>query len=235
MAPFGYINSQDKFIIPAQFDYAQSFKDGLALVYLDGKSFFIDTTGQKIFDANFEKITSFKNGLAKVTTRTDKEGMINEQGELVIDTVFRTIRDFRNGLAVVEGLQHHPYKDSLENYEIGMIDTLGHFIIPYGLFSELDSFSNGLAHAYTLPDDKNQTDYVYIDMDQNIVLSLKKHEGYPNLRPFKDGLTTFLVDKDWGIHNDEKYYTNEDDYEIIIDTKGNIIVDDVTYKYFFRF
>jgi hypothetical protein len=229
---YGFINSRDEFVIPAQFDYARSFEEGLALAYMDGKSFFIDTTGQKVFDVDFRKVENFKNGWARIWTATNKQGLLNRQGEFAIDTIFREIRDFKNGLAVVEGLNHHPYEDSLENYEIGIIDTLGNLIFSYGKFSEMDNFNDGLAHAYTIPDDKNETRYVYIDMNGKVILDLKKYIGHPNFKTFQEGLVSLDVYKDWVIHNNERWYSENDDYEIMINTKGENVINDTIYEYF---
>ena len=43
---WGYINELGEIIIPAQFDWAESFSEGLAFVKLDDEGYFIDTSGR---------------------------------------------------------------------------------------------------------------------------------------------------------------------------------------------
>lgn len=49
MGKWGFIDKSGKEIIPLQYDYAESFENGKAEVMLNGKSFFIDKTGKKLF------------------------------------------------------------------------------------------------------------------------------------------------------------------------------------------
>lgn len=142
---YGYIDATGRFVIQPQFDYAEPFSEGLAIVYKDGKPYFINKEGQKAFDFNFSTAEPFENGRAKVQTASEAYGFIDKQGKLIIDTVYSKINSFIQGLAVVEGIHHDPYASTLKEkkYEVGVIDTLGHFIIPYGKYEEIADFENG--------------------------------------------------------------------------------------------
>lgn len=48
---WGYVDKTGKEVIPCQYDSAKNFKDGLAKVELDGKSFYINRNGEKVKDA----------------------------------------------------------------------------------------------------------------------------------------------------------------------------------------
>lgn len=148
---YGYIDQIGNFTILPKYDLALSFNNGLAKVFIDGKPFFIDKKGNIIFQHNYKNISGFgKNTFATVITETDKYGVINKLGNLVIDTAFAKISSFNNGVAVVTGLAHNTYsRDSTEiiNYQIGIIDTLGNWIVKYGKYKDISEFKNGYAQV----------------------------------------------------------------------------------------
>ena len=47
---WGYINELAEWVIPPQYDYAESFRDGLALVEQDGKMLYIDHDGTVVWE-----------------------------------------------------------------------------------------------------------------------------------------------------------------------------------------
>src|ERR1700693_1991299 len=63
---FGYIDRTGKIIIPLQFDGANEFHEGLALVTANGKKLFIDTTGRVVIKPDFDIVYDFSEGLAAV-------------------------------------------------------------------------------------------------------------------------------------------------------------------------
>lgn len=144
---YGYIDSSGNFLIKSQYDFALPFQSGLAEVFIDGKPFFIDRKGNIIFQHNFKEISSFGNcSYATAITQTNKYGIINLKGDLIVDTIFKRINSFIDGLAVVYGLNHMPYpSDStqVEKYEVGVIDTTGKWIVPFGRYKEIGDFKNG--------------------------------------------------------------------------------------------
>ncbi len=139
---YGYIDHTGDFVIPPQFNYALPFSGGVALVYKDSVSFVIDKTGKKVEYRPFRRVDFFENGRSRVQTHSGKFGCINPEGKLVIDTVFQYIGSFVNGFARVYGLNDDAV-DSASNkaiYEAGVIDTLGHFIIPYGRYKWMNDY-----------------------------------------------------------------------------------------------
>ncbi len=146
---YGYINKTGTFIISSKYDLAFDFENGIARVFIDGKTFFIDKTGTILFHHDYESITTFgSRSFAIIITKTGKYGIINSSGKLIVDTLFKRIHPFVNGLAVVEGLNHLPYtNDTLEKvkYEVGVIDSIGNWIVPYGRYSKIEDFKNHYA------------------------------------------------------------------------------------------
>src|SRR5690606_32653172 len=74
---YGYLDKSGKKIIPAFYDRAGSFKEGLAVVEVNSKYGFIDEKGKQVIPIKFIKASSFNESLAAVkifnnTTSIDK-------------------------------------------------------------------------------------------------------------------------------------------------------------------
>lgn len=235
---YGYIDETGKFVIQPQFDYATPFSEGLAVVYNDGHPFFINKQGQKSFEINFPAVGKFKNSRAKVQTATKKMGFIDKHGKLIIDTVFSSINSFVQGMAVVEGTNHHPYGDSKEGikkkYEMGVIDSLGQFIIPYGKYAEINDYKNGYfrveipAESWDTIDgyskqtgfiDKNGKLFFAKDHKNNCWIDGNIHCGLAKMNLYK-----------YWQQQDSTSYTTEKSYEGFINLKGEIVINDTTYE-----
>lgn len=134
---FGFIDNKGKVVIAPTFDDVEDFSEGLALVTLDRKKFFIDRSGRVAIETkDFEPINGFTEGRARgnVTTRSPyTKGYIDKSGEVVIDDgKIWGACVFSEGLAcVVTG-------------KWGFIDTSGKFVIK-PQFDEAGPFSEGLA------------------------------------------------------------------------------------------
>lgn len=79
---YGYIDWEGNVVIPPQFDDANSFFNGLALVKVNDKYGYIDTTGEMVIEPIFEKANNFKNGLARVKIN-GLYNFINTKGKLM--------------------------------------------------------------------------------------------------------------------------------------------------------
>lgn len=147
---YGYIDTEGSFVISPKYDLAEPFRYGLAKVYLDGRPFFIDKEERMLFKPVYKDITGFgSHSFAVVISDRDKYGLINREGKLLLDTVFERINPFVDGLAIVRGTGHMPYpeddKDPL--YEMGVIDSTGNWIIPFGRYKSINDYKNGYAKA----------------------------------------------------------------------------------------
>ncbi|NEQ21321.1 MAG: WG repeat-containing protein [Microcoleus sp. SIO2G3] len=129
-----------KLVIPAQFDEAHSFSQGLAAVKLGSKWGFIDKTGKLVIPLQFESVgyayendsKTFFEGLAAVSV-AEKWGYIDKTGKFVIQPQFESARSFSEGLANV-----------WINRKSGFIDKTGKFVIQPQFDGALN-FSEGLA------------------------------------------------------------------------------------------
>lgn len=90
---FGFVNRRGEIVIPPQYDYAQEFGDGWALVQQGGEIFWIDGNGTRMLDRP-EGYTSlpFSNGLAVVWNAEDLCGLMDKQGQLVLPCQWTTVR-----------------------------------------------------------------------------------------------------------------------------------------------
>src|SRR5436309_1576726 len=68
LGKYGYINKTGKIVLPVQFEYAEKFYEGMAVVKKDGKRAFIDATGKIVIAPLYDqKIDGyFSEGLACV-------------------------------------------------------------------------------------------------------------------------------------------------------------------------
>lgn len=97
---YGYQDQTGMIVIDPLFDEAGEFKDGLALVKVDGDLGFIDTQGKTVVDVEWDELHPFSDDLARVRSG-GKYGFVDRQGKVVIEPSFKSAGDFSEGLAPV--------------------------------------------------------------------------------------------------------------------------------------
>ncbi len=131
-------------MIPASFDIAGEFSEGLAMVVLQDdddndkyKLGFIDTEGHFRIPLKFiyrDASTKFSEGLAAVRmSKESKPIFIDKQGNVVLSPEADSVSAFHEGLALGE-----------KNGKFGFIDRSGNWAIP-PTFEFAGDFSEGLA------------------------------------------------------------------------------------------
>jgi hypothetical protein len=236
---YGYIDCTGAFVIAPRFEYATPFSDGLAVVYTDGKPFYIDTKGRKQFECNYPFVDRFEDGKALIRTSSDKFGVISKQGRFIIDTLFTVIKPVAEDLMIVHGLNHQPFVDHRRDLdkvcEVGVIDTSGNFVIPYGKYDIIVEYNNGYFRA-NLPEEPWDTIEGYtastaiIDRTGNIVVS-KDHKnhcfinGNMHCGLVKMHLYKYLIPEEKGV-----LYTTTKGYQGFMNMKGEISINDSTFE-----
>lgn len=73
-AKYGFVDLNGQILIPADYDDATSFSEGLAELVQNGQSFFINTQGKKVFsvDKNIDVISDFHESKSSLHPNTRK-------------------------------------------------------------------------------------------------------------------------------------------------------------------
>jgi hypothetical protein len=86
----GFVDKNDKIIIPFKYENASDFSEGLAAVQLNGKYGCINKSGVVAIPFKYDIIFDFSNGMASVKLN-GKYGFINAVGEVVISIKYDQI------------------------------------------------------------------------------------------------------------------------------------------------
>lgn len=107
---YGYIDVAGTTAIKAQYEFAELFSDGVAVVKKPGDVYrFINKEGRILFDKGFELANSPSDGMAAVQNN-GKWGFINVQtGELVISCLYDRVGSFCEQLALVKADNEYSY------------------------------------------------------------------------------------------------------------------------------
>lgn len=125
----GYLNvNTGKIIIPARFDRAWNFSEGLAGVLIDGVVSFIKEDGKPAFEQTFpicynenyeDPSFQFHNGLCVMRTMDDKWGLINTRGEWIVNPIYNAI-----------DAPYHGYRRVYDGNHYGLIKNDGSPALP---------------------------------------------------------------------------------------------------------
>lgn len=159
----GYVNGSGQLVINPQFDAAEDFHEGRAVVCLgkpcswwespgDSLYGYIDVSGKVIVTPQYASASSFSEGLASVckgecsgpNTTKSSRGYIDRDGKLEIPMQFGIASDFKEGLAQVCIGTCDWEKDSGYKGKFGFIDHSGRFVIN-PQYDNAGDFKNGFA------------------------------------------------------------------------------------------
>ncbi|MBI3501300.1 MAG: WG repeat-containing protein [Bacteroidetes bacterium] len=182
---YGFINRKGEIIIPAVYNWAESFKpNGTARVKLADKFGMIDTSGKSILQCEYDRIDDFSEGLVLVV-KNKKFGFADEKGNSVIPIKFdyspeiSEVKGFQNGLAKVE-----------QNKKRGLINKSGNSYLPLE-YDDIRNFSEELCAvkragkwSYISRDKKQkinfQFDYAWDFSGDLARVEQKKKKGFIN-------------------------------------------------------
>lgn len=232
---YGYIDRNGSFVIAAQYDYATNFSEGFAVVYKNGKPCFINKKGEMIQGISYDHLSPFHHGRALVKTANGAEGYIGYTGKLLIDTVFMEIGNFVNGLAIVKSPGTPTKENSYINYSSGVIDTLGRFVIPPGIYTQITDI-DGLYFKVEIPPLANDTtgpltQTGFTDRAGKLLFA-KSHKNNSWIDgDIHCGLVKMNLYKYWLLREGFISYSHERTYEGFVNLKGEPVVNDTNYKY----
>jgi hypothetical protein len=81
----GFLNTRGDIVIPATYDFAQYFTEGLCAVRQDNKWCYIDNKGKIVIPFQFDYALPFRRGYAKVQIK-DKFFIIDKDGKIVLNS-----------------------------------------------------------------------------------------------------------------------------------------------------
>lgn len=153
-----FINKEGKKAFDFKYDAANHFSEGLAIVWKDGKTGYIDTKGNEVI-ALSDKYAyyDFSEGLAAVG-KDGKYGFIDKSGNLVIPINYDDIGEMDSEPYFHEGLSA-----VCKNEKYGYIDKSGKEVIPFK-YTYAHGFSEGLAVV------KQNDKWGFIDINGSIVI-----------------------------------------------------------------
>jgi hypothetical protein len=173
---YGYVDKADKLILPAIYQYAWDFNDGLALVSIDYKFGYIDTTGKEITPLKYSQFSlGFKDDIA-IVNLGNKYGLIDKSGKEITPLKYDKIFPFSEGFAQVQ-----------ESGKFGYIDKSGKEITPFK-YDQAEKFIDGLGKV------KKKDKQDYIDKTGKEITSFK----YDDLEDFSEGLACVKKDNKYG-------------------------------------
>lgn len=121
---YGYMDKQQKLVIPYKYDEAGEFSEGLAVVVSDDFYGAINKAGKLVVPTKYAYIGSYSEGIAPYSNMgsSEKLGYISNKGEVVLNPKWGAVEPFSEGLAAVAVEQAGGYK-------WGVIDTKGNYIV----------------------------------------------------------------------------------------------------------
>ena len=166
---WGYIDHKFELVIEPQFDNAEAFNEGLAVVSMktvsDGSTTsielqgYIDSTGKIVIPCEYDRAFPFSEGIAVVESK-GKYGFVNSKGSEALPLIFDEGSKFSEGLAVVK-----------VNGKNGFINKEGKMVISpqFARACWVSDFSEGLAAVYTSEDGPGG----YIDNTGKMMIAAK--------------------------------------------------------------
>lgn len=150
---FGYVDKDGKEVIKPQFEMADDFSEGLALVFNGRQHGYINKKGEMVIKPQFEMASPFSEGLAAVSNG-ELYGYVNQKGQMVIPFQYEDALPFYEGFAGVQ-----------LNGKWHFINTKGEMMkTTKEGFEIIGSFSNGVAPV------KKDGLFGYIDKNGKMVI-----------------------------------------------------------------
>ncbi|MDE5413574.1 WG repeat-containing protein [Alkalihalobacterium chitinilyticum] len=185
---YGYLDRNGQEIIALQFEYANDFIDGKALVRLTNRNFaLIDKEGTILNTYAYHMMSGFSEGLSAFRKTIDEPfGYVDENGNIVIEPQFSIALPFQEGRAVVNTI------DGINN-RYGLIDRQGKFIIQAQYNDILQLGEDRVALGKAIVADKPYYGSIYAIATSD-GRRLTDYE-YDTVSPFKEGLSSVTQDR----------------------------------------
>ncbi len=115
---WGWIDASNKIIIPAIYDDARDFSEGLAAVNFRGRWGYVDTKGHRLIAPQYMEARSFHEGKAAVKGFEGRMGFIEAHGDSLTAFKYIDAGAFKNGFAPVKTREGWGYINSTGKEQI---------------------------------------------------------------------------------------------------------------------
>jgi len=196
----GYLSTVDgKIIIPAGYEKAWQFSEGLGAVCKNGKVGFINIQGKTVIPFQFQYNPNinhkadflFKDGSCAVFGPNGKQGLIDKQGKWILTPKYDSITDPVKGYRIVS-----------EGAFSGAIDTLFNLILPIQ-YERVSITENGFAvingktqQVISFNSKETILPFVYDDIDELFYHTRTSDDDDTYIR---SDYTSFEINKKWGL------------------------------------
>ncbi len=131
---WGYIDDQNRTVVPFLYDSAARCSDGLCRATLGRDTVYFDKAGKKVLTVAMNA-DDFFEGLAAVANPEHKFGFIDHAGGLAIKHLYQAAESFHEGFAAVQLAG-----------KWGYVDRTGKTVVPFK-WTEAGDFSDGFARV----------------------------------------------------------------------------------------
>lgn len=158
-----YVNAKGDTKIPAMYDYADDFLDGVAVITMNNKQGAINKSGELVIQPTYEYgLLNLGKGLLGYMDKNGKTGILDKNGNIVVSPIYENSYTILN-----DGLMYVKSKDKW-----GYINTKGEMVIPQ-IYCEVRAFYEGQAWVKQ----SEEGAWMSIDKNNNVVFSLSKDEN----------------------------------------------------------
>lgn len=183
---WGFCSPSKDIVIEPIYDDAWEFINDLAMIELNGKRGYIDSSGTQIISINYSNSWTFNEGFARVLIK-GQYSFIDKNGREITNKRFYNAHDFSDGLAAV--------KNSDKKW--GFIDKNGNEIIDL-IYEDAKTFAEGVAVV------KLNGKWGFIDLDGNDITPFIFDDIWTfkeDLKTLSEGLARVYLDNKWGFIN----------------------------------
>lgn len=232
---YGYKNFTGKVVIPAQFDRAIDFSQGVALVSLPGESkyAYINTAGTAITPYKYEVASSGRSvhdGLIRVGTQTYSAALQKalDGGDKMEYT------EYKDGIGTIVMKSGKTFPGSSIINKTGFINTKGVEVIP-PQFERANDFCDGRAAVFQLQGVVDSMDYEkvgWIDTTGKLVIPYQseEHSWYSGVvHNFEDGFVAYFKQNKEGLGFMPAGGILDKNGKVIIPAELGTITDDENY------
>ncbi|WP_368123615.1 WG repeat-containing protein [Bacteroides cellulosilyticus] len=202
---YGFIDKSGKFVIEPQFEFADDFSEGLAIVTINDEYGFIDKSGKFVIEPQFEYASKFSDGISRVENN-GKEFKIDTNGNVVSDLdsyedfTESKLEDIKSRGGIVVAMSKCNAKDAADlRYEVGNGDVVS-------VITFVDDAFHYLGDEYSSIEDFEEKnidfDNLYLIYDENGELDELNHDG----RVYSG---SYLSEDEWSHYQSDNYPSDD--------------------------